>query len=44
MGKIILVNSKLYKRVKEPQYKAGDKIEIIEKSLVDQILDVNWHI
>ena len=22
----------------------GDKVEIIEKSLVDQIVDINWHI
>ena len=42
--KIFRVNPKLYKRVKEPLYKVGDKVEIIEKSLVGQILDVNWHI
>lgn len=38
------VNAKLYKRVKEPHYKVGDKVEIIEKSLIGQIVDVNWHI
>ncbi len=42
--KIFRVNPKLYKRVKEPLYKVGDKVEIIEKSLVGYILDVNWHI
>lgn len=26
------------------QHQVGDKVEIIEKSLVGQILDVNWHI
>ncbi len=42
--KIFRVNAKLYKRVKEPLYKVGDKVEIIEKSLIGQIVDVNWHI
>ena len=42
--KIFRVNPKFYKRVEEPLYKVGDKIEIIEKSLVGHILDVNWHI
>lgn len=42
--KIFLVNPKLYKMVKEPLYKVGDKVEIIEKSLAGQIADVNWHI
>lgn len=39
------VNAKLHKQVKkQPDYKVGDKIEIIEKSLIGQIVDVNWHI
>lgn len=42
--KIFQVNPQFYKRVKEPLYKVGDKVEIIKKSLVGQILDVNWHI
>lgn len=42
--KIFRVNSKLYKRVREPLYKVGDKVEIIQKSLIGQIIDVNWHI
>lgn len=42
--KIFKVNSKLYKRVKEPHYKVGDKVEIKEKALIGYIVDVNWHI
>ena len=42
--KTFRVNPKFYKRVKKPLYKVGDKVEIIDKSLVGQILDVNWHI
>ena len=42
--KMFQVNAKLYKRVKEPHYKVGDKVEIIERSLIGQIVDVNWHI
>lgn len=42
--KIFRVNPKFYKRVREPLYKVGDKVEIIEKSLAGQILDVNLHI
>lgn len=38
------MDSKLYKRVKEPLYKVGDKVEIIEKSLIGLIVDVNWHV
>lgn len=41
--KIFKVNYKLYKKVREPQYKIGDEVEIIEKSLIGQIADVNWH-
>lgn len=42
--KTFRVNPKFYKRIKKPLYKVGDKVEIIDKSLVGQILDVNWHI
>ena len=42
--KIFRVNPRFYKRVQEPRYKVGDKVEIIGKSLVGHILDVNWHI
>lgn len=35
---------KLYKVVNEPQYKLGDIVEIIEKSSIGQIIDVEWHI
>ena len=42
--KMFQVDAKLYKQVKEPNYKVGDKVEIIEKSLICQIVDVNWHI
>ena len=42
--KIFEVNSKFYKRVREPLYKVGDKVDIIEKSLLGKIIDVNWHI
>lgn len=42
--KIFRVNSRLYKKVREPLYKVGDKVEIIQKSLIGQIIDVNWHI
>lgn len=41
--KIFKVNYKLYKKVRELQYKIGDEVEIIEKSLIGQIADVNWH-
>lgn len=40
---IFQVNSKLYKKVREPKYKVGDKVKIVEKSLIAQIIDVNWH-
>jgi len=43
-GKIFRVNPELYQVVREPLYKVGDRVEIIEKSLVGQITDVNWHI
>ena len=43
-GKVFQVNPKLYKIVREPLYKMGDRVEIIEKSLVGQISDVHWHI
>ena len=42
--KVFRVNPKLYKIVREPLYKVGDKVEIVEKSIVGQIADVNWHI
>ncbi len=42
--KVFRVNPKLYKIVREPLYRVGDKVEIIEKSIVGQIADVNWHI
>ena len=42
--KVFRVNPKIYKIVKKPLYKVGDRIEIIEKSLVGRIVDVNWHI
>ena len=42
--KIFRVNSKFYKRVKEPLYKLWDKVEIIEKSLIGQIVEINWHV
>lgn len=38
------VNPKLYKVVNEPQYKLGEIVEIIEKSSIGQIIDVEWHI
>lgn len=41
---VFRVNPKLYKMVREPLYKVGDKVEIIAKSIVGQITDVNWHI
>jgi len=37
------VNGKLYKTVKEPHYKVGDKVVILEKGVVGQVVDVNWH-
>lgn len=40
---IFKVNYKLYKKVRGPQYKIGGEVEIIEKSLIGQIADVNWH-
>ncbi len=42
--KAFQVNPRLYKIVKEPLYKVGETVEIIEKSTVGQIVDVNWHI
>ena len=42
--KVFRVNPKLYKIVREPLHRVGDKVEIIEKSIVGQITDVNWHI
>ena len=42
--KIFQVNSKLYRIIKEPTYKIGDKVKIIEKSLIGLIVDINWHI
>ncbi len=42
--KVFRVNSRLYKVVGELLYKVGDRVEIIERSLVGQISDVNWHI
>lgn len=38
------VNPKLYKVVCEPKYKLGDQVEIIEKSLIGKIIEINWHI
>lgn len=38
------VNSKLYKVVREPSYKIGDTVRIIEKTLIGRITDINWHI
>ena len=38
------VNPKLYKVVNEPQYRLGEIVEIIEKSSIGQIIDVEWHI
>lgn len=42
--KVFRVDPKLYKIVREPLYKVGDRVEIIEKSSVGKISDVNWHI
>ena len=42
--KVFRVSPKLYKIVKKPLYKVGDKVEIIDKSSIGQIIDVNWHI
>lgn len=41
--KTYAVNEKLYKVVKEPRYKVGDNVEIMENGLIGQIVDVNWH-
>lgn len=38
------VNPRLYRVVSEPKYKLGDIVEIIEKSSIGQIIEVNWHI
>ena len=38
------VNPSLYKVVSEPKYKLGDNVEIIEKSLIGKIMEINWHI
>lgn len=37
------VNPKLYKVVSEPQYKLGEEVEIIKKSVIGQIIEINWH-
>lgn len=42
--KVFRVNPRLYKIVKEPLHKIGDKVLIMENSLVGQIVDINWHI
>ena len=42
--RIFKVNSKLYKRVREPLYKVGNEVEIIEKSLLCKIIDLNRHL
>lgn len=38
------VKPELYRVVKEPQYKLGDEVEIIEKKLTGRVIAVNWHI
>lgn len=38
------VNPQLYKVVNEPKYKIGDKVNIISKSKIVEITDINWHI
>ncbi|WP_040214197.1 DUF6960 family protein [Clostridium polynesiense] len=38
------VNPQLYKVVNEPKYKIGDKVNIISKSKIVKITDINWHI
>ena len=43
-GKEFRVNPRLYRVVNEPKYKLGDKVEIIKKSLIGEIVEVNWHI
>lgn len=42
--RLFRVNPKLYRMVKKPLYEVGDKVEIIEKTLFGEIVDVNWHI
>ena len=42
--KVFQVNAKLYRIVKKPLYKVGDKVKIIGKEVEGQIIDVNWHI
>ena len=41
--RLFVVNDSLYKNVKEPLYKVGEQVEIIEKGVVGKIVDVNWH-
>ncbi len=41
--KVFQVRPQLYRIVKEPFYKVGDKVEIIEKSITGKIIDINWH-
>ena len=42
-SKTYSVDEKLYKIVCEPCFKVGDKVEVIEKGIIGQIVDVNWH-
>lgn len=42
--KIFRVKSELYRTVREPLYKVGDRVEIISKSLAGRIIDINWHV
>lgn len=39
-----LVNPGLYRIVREPFYKVGDEVEIIDKMSLGRVTDVNWHI
>ncbi len=37
------VNPCLYKMVAEPKYKLKSCVKIIKKSIVGQVIEINWH-
>lgn len=42
--RLFCVSPRFYKVIKKPLFTIGDDVEIVEKSLIGKIVDVNWHI